>query len=244
MDHPPIIRTVSELQALSDGHRAEGQRVALVPTMGALHEGHLSLVREARARADVVYLSIFVNPTQFNDPSDFEAYPVTLERDLELAAEHGVDWVFAPNVEELYPEGAQTWVEVEGLSESLCGASRPGHFRGVTTVVSKLFLAARPHVAVFGEKDFQQLAVLRALERDLGFGIEVVGAATVREEDGVAMSSRNVRLGSEARVQARALVRSLEAAEYAVAKGERDHEALLASVKAEKWTPGADSIVK
>lgn len=232
MDHPPIIRTVSELQALSDRHRAEGQRVALVPTMGALHEGHLSLVREARARADVIYLSIFVNPTQFNDPSDFEAYPVTLERDLELAAEHGVDWVFHPNVEELYPDGAQTWVEVEGLSESLCGASRPGHFRGVTTVVSKLFLAARPHVAVFGEKDFQQLAVLRAMERDLGFGIEVVGAATVREEDGVAMSSRNVRLGSDARVQARALVRSLEAAEDAIANGERDHEALLALVKA------------
>ncbi|MEE3328276.1 MAG: pantoate--beta-alanine ligase [Myxococcota bacterium] len=231
MDHPPIIRTVSELQALSDRHRAQGQRVALVPTMGALHEGHLSLVREARARADVIYLSIFVNPTQFNDPSDFEAYPVTWERDLELAAQQGVDCVFAPHVEELYPEGAQTWVEVEGLSESLCGASRPGHFRGVTTVVSKLFLAARPHVAVFGEKDFQQLAVIRAMERDLGFGIEVVGAPTVREEDGVAMSSRNVRLTEEARVQARALVRSLDAAEQAVAEGERGRDDLLAAIK-------------
>ena len=197
MDHPPIIRTVSELQALSDQNRAAGKRVALVPTMGALHEGHLSLVREARARADVIWLSIFVNPTQFNDPSDFEAYPGDAwERDLELGrASTGWTVFLHHHVEELYPEGAQTWVEVEGLSESLCGASRPGHFRGVTTVVSKLFLAARPHVAVFGEKDFQQLAVIRAMERDLGFGIEVVGAPTVREKDGVAMSSRNVRLG-------------------------------------------------
>ena len=227
MDHPPIIRTVSELQSLSDQHRAKGQRVALVPTMGALHEGHLSLVREARARADVVWLSIFVNPTQFNDPSDFEAYPVTWDRDLELAQEHGVDCIFAPHVEELYPEGPKTWVEVDGLSESLCGASRPGHFRGVTTVVSKLFLAARPHVAVFGQKDFQQLAVIRAMERDLGFGIEVVGAPTVREEDGLAMSSRNVRLSPEARLQALALVQALDSAELAVQQGERSRDRLL-----------------
>ncbi|MFP6640357.1 MAG: pantoate--beta-alanine ligase, partial [Myxococcota bacterium] len=176
MTHPPIIRTVRALQAESDRLRAEGKRIALVPTMGALHEGHLSLVREARARADVVFLSIFVNPTQFNDPRDFDAYPATLERDLELAAEHGVDVVFAPGVAELYPEDAQTWVDVSDLSEPLCGASRPNHFRGVTTVVSKLFLAARPHVAIFGEKDFQQLVVIRRMQRDLGFGIEVVAA--------------------------------------------------------------------
>lgn len=242
MAHPPIIRTVSALQALSDQHRAAGKRVALVPTMGALHEGHLSLVREARARADVVWLSIFVNPAQFNDSSDFDAYPVTLESDLELAARHGVDCVFAPPVEELYPEGAQTWVEVEGLSESLCGASRPGHFRGVTTVVSKLFLAARPHVAIFGEKDFQQLAVIRAMERDLGFGVEVVGAPTVREKDGVAMSSRNVRLDSEARGQARALVQALEAAEKAMEEGEFKRDDLLARVKAILGAPSLAEI--
>ncbi len=242
MAHPPIIRTVSALQALSDQHRAAGKRVALVPTMGALHEGHLSLIREARARADVVWLSIFVNPTQFNDSSDFDAYPVTLESDLELAARHGVDCVFAPPVEEIYPDGAQTWVEVEGLSESLCGASRPGHFRGVTTVVSKLFLAARPHVAIFGEKDFQQLAVIRAMERDLGFGVEVVGAPTVREKDGVAMSSRNVRLDSEARGQARALVQALEAAEKAMEEGELKRDDLLARVKAILGAPSLAEI--
>ena len=232
MTHPPIIRTVRALQAESDRLRAEGKRIALVPTMGALHEGHLSLVREARARADVVFLSIFVNPTQFNDPRDFDAYPATLERDLERAAEHGVDVVFVPGVAELYPEDAQTWVDVSDLSKPLCGASRPNHFRGVTTVVSKLFLAARPHVAVFGEKDFQQLAVIRRMQRDLGFGIEVVAAPIVRERDGVAMSSRNVRLGPEARKQARALVQALDAAEKALAAGQRDRDALLAQVEA------------
>lgn len=231
MAHPPIIRTVCDLQAESDRLRAQGHRIALVPTMGALHSGHLSLVREARTRADVVFMSIFVNPTQFNDASDFEAYPATLEKDLELAAEHGVDLVFVPDVGELYPEGAQTWVEVSELSEPLCGASRPNHFRGVTTVVSKLFLAARPHVAVFGEKDFQQLAVIRRMERDLGFGIEVVGAPIVREPDGVAMSSRNVRLGPEARIQARALVQALDAAEKALASGEDRRDALLEQVE-------------
>ncbi|MAI79103.1 MAG: pantoate--beta-alanine ligase [Deltaproteobacteria bacterium] len=231
MPFPRVIRTVGELQDESDHCRAQGLRVALVPTMGALHEGHLSLVREARARADVVWMSIFVNPTQFNDPNDFEAYPVNFDRDLALAGENGVDVVFAPGVEELYPQGAQTWVEVEGLSESLCGASRPGHFRGVTTVVSKLFLAARPHVAVFGAKDFQQLAVIRAMERDLGFGIEVVGAPTVREADGVAMSSRNVRLHPEARIQARGLVKALDAAERAVLGGELSRDRLISEVE-------------
>ncbi len=228
-----IVDSRAALQRLSDEERARGLRLALVPTMGALHEGHLSLVREARARADRVWVSIFVNPTQFDEAQDFEGYPRDPERDLEACRAAGVDVVYLPSVEEMYPEGAATWVDVDRLTEPLCGASRPGHFRGVTTVVSKLFLAAKPHVAVFGEKDFQQLAVIRRMARDLGFDVEVVGAPTLRESDGLALSSRNVRLGREARAQATVLVRALDAAEAAVASGERSHEAILSRVRAE-----------
>lgn len=230
-DRIPVVDSSHALRAEADRLRAAGRRIALVPTMGALHEGHLSLVKVARQRADVVWISIFVNPTQFNDPADFERYPVDLSRDLALCADHGVDLVFAPKASELYPEGAQTWVEVEHLTRPLCGASRPGHFRGVTTVVAKLFLAAKPHVAVFGEKDWQQLAVIRRMERDLGFGIEILGAPTLREPDGLALSSRNVHLGPEARRQAVALVRALDEAEHALVNGERDRERLLGVVR-------------
>ena len=231
MTSPTIIDTPCALQAEADRERAAGHRIALVPTMGALHEGHLSLVKVARARADKVWVSIFVNPTQFNDPDDFDHYPVDLERDLALCEAHGVDLVFTPTAAVLYPEGAQTWVDVDRLSLPLCGATRPGHFRGVTTVVTKLFLAARPHVAVFGEKDFQQLAVIRRMQQDLGFGIEIVGAPTLREADGVAMSSRNVRLGPEARRQAVSLVRALDAAEHVIANGETGRDAVLSVVR-------------
>jgi pantoate--beta-alanine ligase len=227
----PVIQTVRELQACADRARAEGLRIGLVPTMGALHEGHLSLVKRARERADVVWISIFVNPAQFNEAADFETYPQDLERDLALCKEAGVDLVFSPKPEELYPEGAQTWVDVEALSLPLCGANRPGHFRGVTTVVSKLFHAARPHVAVFGEKDFQQLAVIRCMEHDLGFGIEILGGPIVRESDGLALSSRNVRLGPEARQQALVLVRALDFAQAAVGRGECDRHALQGGVE-------------
>jgi pantoate--beta-alanine ligase len=233
MPNLPIVTRVRELQARADRERAAGRRIALVPTMGALHAGHLSLVAEARKHADSVWMSIFVNPTQFNDPKDFEGYPVDTARDLALAAEQGVDVVFCPTAEELYPEGAQTWVDVQGLTDCLCGASRPGHFRGVTTVVAKLLLAARPHVAVFGQKDFQQCAVIRRMVSDLGFGVEIVAAPTVREPDGLALSSRNVHLGPEARLQALSLVRALDAAEAAVARGETDRAGLLAKVRAE-----------
>ena len=233
MSSPPIVTTVRELQAQADGDRVAGRRIALVPTMGALHAGHMSLVKAAREHADRVWMSIFVNPTQFNDPKDFDAYPVDLARDLALAAEHGVDLVFNPEARELYPEGAKTWVDVEGLTDALCGASRPGHFRGVTTVVSKLLLAARPHVAVFGEKDFQQCAVIRRMVADLGFGVEIIGAPTVREPDGLALSSRNVHLGPEARAQALTLASALDVAEADVARGELDRDALLARVEAE-----------
>jgi len=228
-----VVESRRELQLRSDAERAAGRRVALVPTMGAIHAGHLSLVCEGRKRADQVWVSIFVNPTQFNQANDFEGYPRELERDLAQCREAGVDLVYAPRVEDVYPEGAQSWVDVEELTKSLCGASRPGHFRGVTTVVSKLFLAAKPHVAVFGQKDFQQLAVIRRMVCDLGFDVEVVGAPIVREPDGLALSSRNLLLGPEARRNAVALVRALDLAEAAVASDERGSASLLARVQAE-----------
>jgi pantoate--beta-alanine ligase len=230
MSKMQIIRTTVELQQLADRERAAGQRIALVPTMGALHEGHLSLIAEARDRADRVWVSIFVNPTQFNDASDFDGYPRSFESDAKACREAGVDVIFAPTPDQLYPEGADTWVDSSALTDGLCGASRPGHFRGVTTVVTKLFLAARPHVAVFGEKDYQQLAVIRRMNRDLGFGIEIVGGKTLRETDGLALSSRNVRLGPQARKQALCLVRALDAAEEAVGRGARGRDAILAQV--------------
>jgi pantoate--beta-alanine ligase len=223
-----VLTTVAELQALADAERAAGRRIALVPTMGALHAGHLSLVEQGRRRADRVWLSIFVNPTQFEDARDLAAYPRTLEADLALCREAGVDLVFAPAAAELAPEGAQTRVEVTELAKPLCGRARPGHFRGVATVVTKLLLAAKPHVAVFGEKDFQQLAVIRQLVKDLRFDVEIVGAPTLREPDGLAMSSRNTRLDPEARRQARVLWQALGEAERAVASGERNAARVLA----------------
>ena len=225
-----LVTTVTELQRLSDAERAAGRRVALVPTMGALHAGHLSLVAEGRRRADRVWLSIFVNPTQFDDPRDHAAYPRSFEADLALCREAGVDVVFAPPVSEMAPAGAQTWIEVTELAKPLCGRSRPGHFRGVATIVAKLLLAAKPHLAIFGEKDFQQLAVIRRLAGDLRFDVEIVGAPIVREADGLAMSSRNTRLDPEARRQARVLSQALDEAERAVAAGERSGARVLALV--------------
>lgn len=226
-----VIETRAELQAWSDGERAVGRRVALVPTMGALHSGHLALIDEARARADQVVVSIFVNPTQFNDPKDFEGYPRVMEDDLEACRAAGVDVVWTPQVEELYPAGASSWVDVAGLSEPLCGQNRPGHFQGVTTIVTKLFLAARPHVAVFGQKDFQQLAVIRRMTEDLGFGIEVVGGETVRESDGLALSSRNVHLGPVARKQALRISESLQVAQTLIEGGELNTAVILEAVQ-------------
>jgi pantoate--beta-alanine ligase len=221
------IETVAELQRLADVERAAGRRIALVPTMGALHAGHRSLVDEARRRADRVWVSIFVNPTQFDDENDLSKYPRTLEADLEACEAAGVDAVFLPDAGEMYPPDSQTWVEVTDLASPLCGRARPGHFRGVTTIVSKLLLAAKPHVAVFGEKDYQQLAVIRRMVLDLGFDVEIAGAPILREADGLAMSSRNQNLGPEARRQATALVRALDAAESALAAGETGRDRLL-----------------
>lgn len=228
-----LVRSVEELRALSEEARAAGRRVALVPTMGALHDGHLALVALARRRADLVIVSIFVNPTQFGPSEDLASYPRTLDADLARCREAGVDAVFAPAAAELYPDGAQTFVEVAELAKPLCGASRPHFFRGVATVVAKLLAAARPHLAVFGEKDFQQLQVVRRLARDLLLDVEIVGAPIVREPDGLAMSSRNVYLDAAMRAEALALVRALDAAEAAALAGERSAAVLLEQVRKE-----------
>jgi pantoate--beta-alanine ligase len=227
------IETVADLQHRADAERAAGRRIALVPTMGALHAGHLALFEAARSCADVVWASIFVNPAQFNDPADLSKYPRTLEADLEACEVAGVDLVFLPDAGEMYPPDCQTFVELGDLASPLCGASRPGHFRGVATIVSKLFLAAKPHAALFGEKDFQQLAVIRRMVRDLRFDVEIVAVPTVRESDGLALSSRNATLGAEQRRQAVVLGRALDAAESALASGETGRESLLATVRRE-----------
>jgi len=216
------------MSAWSDAQRVAGRRVALVPTMGALHDGHLALVREARAHADVVAVSIFVNPLQFDRRDDFDAYPRPLDDDLETCRAAGVDGVYAPTADAMYPVGFQTNVEPGTLGDVLEGAHRRGHFRGVATVVAKLFGAARPHVAVFGQKDFQQLAIIRRMARDLDMGIDIIGLPTVREADGVALSSRNRRLSPAQRAAAVCVPRSLQAVAEALAAGEHDTATLAA----------------
>lgn len=224
MDRQMMIATsLEELRAerlLLDG------RVGFVPTMGYLHEGHLSLARRARAECDSVVASIFVNPTQFGPTEDLSKYPRDLKRDLTLLESVGVDLVWTPTEEVMYPHGFNTWVEVEGLTKPLEGAARPGHFRGVTTVVAKLFNAVQPQVAYFGQKDAQQAAVIRKMTRDLNFPIEIVVCPTVREADGLAMSSRNSYLSPEERQSATILFRALSAAKSAYERGERNAEAL------------------
>jgi pantoate--beta-alanine ligase len=224
------IETIAGLRAELDAARGRGAAIGFVPTMGALHEGHLSLIRAARERDDVVVVSIFVNPTQFNAGEDLEKYPRDLGRDLELAAAAGADLVFAPSVPEMYKPGAFTWVDVGGLTEGLCGAARPGHFRGVCTVVTKLLNICGPDRTYFGEKDAQQLAVIKRMVRDLDMRVEIVLCPTVREPDGLAMSSRNVRLSPAERVQAPVLYRALTAARVAIENGERDVERLEADI--------------
>ncbi len=224
---PLVCTSVAALQRWSDEQRCAGRRIALVPTMGALHEGHLSLVQTGYRHADRVVVSIFVNPTQFGPAEDFARYPRDLAADLAQLRKVGADVVFAPSVEEIYPPGDSTWVGVERLTAGLCGRSRPGHFRGVTTVVARLLLAARPHVAIFGEKDYQQLAVIRRMARDLNFGVEILGAPIVREPDGLAMSSRNAFLSTRARQQATSLCASLHEARQLARAGVRDAATLV-----------------
>ncbi len=210
------------MRGASRAVRREGKRLALVPTMGALHEGHLSLVRAARAACDVVAASIFVNPTQFGPNEDLAKYPRSFERDCEMLEREGVEFVFAPSVEEMYPAGAVTWVTVEELSGKLDGGSRPGHFRGVTTVVAKLFHIVEPDKAFFGQKDAAQVAIIRRMVRDLNLPVGIVVCPIVREADGLAMSSRNAYLGPEERKRAVVLHRALVRVQRMVEAGERD----------------------
>jgi pantoate--beta-alanine ligase len=227
------VRTVQGLRAVLGAARRDDRAIGLVPTMGALHEGHLSLIRHARRQCDVVVVSLFVNPAQFNESSDLERYPRDERRDAELAEEAGADVLFAPSVEEVYPAGFATSVEVLGLSERLEGAARGAeHFRGVATVVTKLLCMALPDVAYFGQKDAQQVLLIRRLAADLNLPVRIEARPTVREPDGLAMSSRNALLGAEERERALALPRALQAAEALAGEGERSAAVLLEAARA------------
>jgi pantoate--beta-alanine ligase len=228
----PCIDTIQAVRDVLDEARARGASVGMVPTMGALHEGHLSLIRAARGENDVVVVSIFVNPTQFGPNEDLALYPRDFEGDRALAGEAGADLVFNPEVREMYAEDFSTWVEVEHLTERLCGRSRPGHFKGVCTVVAKLLNICQPHRAYFGEKDAQQLAVITRMARDLNLRTEIVPCPTVREADGLALSSRNTRLSAAQRAQAPVLYKALRAAHDRVEKGERGPARLDAAMRA------------
>lgn len=211
-----IVKTIEEMQRYSCEIRRSGKSIALVPTMGFLHEGHLSLIDEAHKNADIVIVSIFVNPTQFAPNEDLDSYPRDLEKDFKLCKERKVDIIFLPSVENIYPSDISTWVTEEKLSQGLCGTTRPTHFRGVTTIVTKLFNATLPDVAIFGKKDFQQAAIIQRMVRDLNFPIKIVTAAIVREEDGLAMSSRNKNLSCEERKQAPVIQQTLQEARSAI----------------------------
>jgi pantoate--beta-alanine ligase len=228
-----VIESIPAMRRWSADERRQDRRIVLVPTMGYLHEGHLALVREAKERGDRVVVSIFVNPMQFSPNEDFAAYPRDLERDRRLLESEDIDALFLPSTEEMYAAGAQTYVQVEKLSLPLCGAVRPDHFRGVATVVAKLFNIVQPHVAIFGEKDYQQLQVIRRMVRDLSMDVEIAGHPIVREPDGLAMSSRNAYLTSEERRAALCLSRSLCKAERFLRRGETSASALLGLVRAE-----------
>ncbi|MGH7770001.1 MAG: pantoate--beta-alanine ligase [Candidatus Binatia bacterium] len=228
-----VIESIQEMKAWSEAERYGGRRIVLVPTMGALHEGHLSLVREGKKRGERLVVSLFVNPAQFGPSEALAAYPRDFERDRDLLEKEKVDVLFHPTVEEIYPEGYQTFVEVEKLAPLLCGQFRPGHFRGVATVVAKLFNIVRPHAAVFGAKDYQQLRLIRRMVADLNYDVEIVGCSIVRDQDGLALSSRNRYLSPAERAAALSLSRSLKSAESMAEGGERESRRVIAAVRAE-----------
>ena len=236
-----ICTTIAEIRAARRSARIDGQSLGLVPSMGALHEGHLSLVRVAKAQCDLVVISIFVNPLQFGPNEDLAKYPRNFDRDRELLEEEDVDLIFAPGVEEMYPAGAVTYVAVEGLSDKLCGRSRPGHFRGVTTVVSKLFNIVEPDRAFFGQKDAAQSTIIRRMVRDLNMPVQIVIGPIVREPDGLAMSSRNAYLDALQRKSALALHRSLMTVQERFDQGERQ---VLALIEVGKQTFARDPSVR
>lgn len=226
-----IIEKIDEMQSLSFELRTKGKKIVFVPTMGYFHEGHLSLMRWGRKHGDVLVVSVFVNPTQFGPNEDLSRYPRDLERDKALAEKEKVDVLFVPKAEDMYSDDHSSWVEVKGLSEVLCGKSRPGHFRGVCTVVCKLFNIVQPHIAVFGEKDWQQLKIIQKMVKDLNIPVKVVGRPIVREKDGLAMSSRNTYLSSEERKEATNIYKGLQLAKSLVKQGILDREELLTRVK-------------
>ncbi len=226
-----VIRKIKTMQKISEELRKKEKEIAFVPTMGYLHEGHLSLVRIAKRFGDIVIVSIFVNPTQFGPSEDYRSYPRDEKRDLSVLRKEKVDFVFIPSVEEMYPENYQTYVEVTELSKYLCGRSRPGHFRGVCTVVTKLFNIVKPHYAVFGEKDYQQLKIIERLTKDLNMDIKIIPGPTVREKDGLAMSSRNTYLTEEERKSALSLSKALYEVKRMVHQGERNCEVLIKKAK-------------
>ena len=233
------VRTIGELRAALSARRADGD-IGLVPTMGYFHEGHLSLMRQAREDCATVVVSLFVNPAQFGEGEDLDAYPRDEARDAELASEQGVDLLFAPAHDEVYPPGFSTLVEVQGLTDVLCGAHRPEHFSGVTTVVTKLLNIVGPDVAYFGQKDAQQAIVIRKLVRDLDMPVRIEVLPTVREPDGLALSSRNAYLGADERERALALSRALKAADSAVADGHRDAASVIAAARQELDARGVE----
>jgi len=228
-----VAHTVQDTRSFSRAAHARGSRLGLVPTMGALHEGHLSLVRAAKEKSDVVATSIFVNPTQFGPNEDFARYPRDLDRDLKLLERQGVDLVFVPSVEQMYPQQGVTWVSVEGLSERLCGKSRPGHFRGVVTVVAKLFNIIEPDFGFFGQKDAAQVAIIRRMVCDLNMPVQIEVCPIVREPDGLALSSRNAYLDPRQRKDALVLFRALNGVRESFEKGERNSAALMGTAKTE-----------
>jgi pantoate--beta-alanine ligase len=226
-----VINSVKEMQSFSETCRTQGKTIAFVPTMGCLHQGHAHLMQEGRKLGDVLIASIFVNPTQFGPGEDFEKYPRDWERDAQLCESVGVDVIFAPAAEEMYPQGYQTAITVSQVSQNLCGVTRPVHFQGVATVVAKLFNCTKPHVALFGEKDFQQLVVIKRMVKDLNLDIQIIGIPTVREQDGLAMSSRNTYLSAAERVSALSLSRGLRRAQELFQQGERSSRVLISTVR-------------